>query len=724
MLFLVKHLLSILLLLFLVFELNAQISYGGKPLYNPEKLDNSFTDDYVEMPGLPQKVSGFSASAPIPQKGEPLQFAHSYDVNLTPENSGEWSVDESGIMIWRLKIRSEGAYSLNIIFDKFVMTPNASLFIFNPDQSMVLGAFTNRNNKPEGVFAVSPIQGDEIIVELQLKEPLSQKPELKIGTVNHDFLDIFSSPSLRPGNFGDSKGDCHEDVTCDSQWDLQRRSVCRIIVSNQFCSGALVNNTSNDGTPYFLTAAHCIIRESDALRTVFLFNYEVPNCDGAIEGYKSQTISGSVLRAYDKEMDIALLEMQDLIPAIYRPYWAGWKITSTPVAPVTSIHHPQGDVKKIAQSTDENPRIATFSTPEITFLEKSHWRVARWQNGSTEGGSSGSPLFDKNGYIIGSLSGGTASCGNPVDDYYARFDKGWNHYEDSAKQFAYWLDPLNKKIEQLDGLDFYKDKAVRISNFTRDDASCLRNVESGKGTWSGHNSIQTTNLAEEFRQIESAEIHGVYLMIAKSKSSSNQYIDINIRTGESFPDELIASKNNVALKGLGANKENLVLFDTPVKVNGAVWIEVVLKYNEAVDTFAVFQSTPLPGRRNTAWLKNGYNKGWTTFDKQAENFASSLWIDILAMDATLIELPHIPEMKRFSSYPNPVSGILNLEFYTDGMCDVEIFNLFGQKVFSYQTEIIGGKGQVDLSILYPSLYVLKFSSRGEIFSERIIVSGK
>ena len=718
-----KYLLSILLLMFSVSGINAQISYGGKPVYNPEKLKSTSFDDIIEMPAMPQKISGIPASAPTPQKGEPLQFAHSYNVDITPENSGEWLIDDSGIMIWRLKIRSQGAYSLNVIFDRFVMTPNASLFIFNPDHSMVLGAFTNKNNKPEGIFAVSPVQGDEIILELQLKEPFSQKPELQIGTVNHDFLDIFSPPSLRAGNFGDS-GDCHDDAVCDSQWDLQRRAVCRIVVSNQFCSGALVNNTSNDGTPYFLTAAHCIKNASDALRTVFLFNYESPNCSDLIEGYKNQTVSGSVLRVYDKDMDIALLEIQDSIPATYRPYWAGWKITSTPVAPVTSIHHPQGDVKKIAQSTNENPRITTFETPSQKFLDKSHWHVERWQNGSTEGGSSGCPLFDKDGYIIGSLSGGTAYCKNPVDDYFARFDKGWNHYDDINKQFAHWLDPLNKNLKQLDGIDFYKNKAVRISNFSREEASCLRNIDSGNGVWSGHNSIQTTNLAEEFRQIESAEIHGVYIMTAKSKMPSNQYIDINIRTGESFPDKLVASKSNVPLRELGANKENLLLFDNPVKVNSPVWIEVALKYNEPVDTFAVFQSAPLPGRRNTAWLKNGYNNEWTTFDKQAGNFASSLWIDILATNVALSDLPPVPEMKRFSAYHNLESNILYIDFYTDGMGNVEVFNLIGQKVFSSQTEIVGGKCNVDLSGLKPTLYIIKFSSRGEVFSEKIVVGGK
>ena len=36
----------------------------------------------------------------------------------------------------------------------------------------------------------------------------------------------------------------------------------------------------------------------------------------------------------------------------------------------------------------------------------SHWRTV-WDSGTTEGGSSGSPLFDSNHRIIGQLHGGT-----------------------------------------------------------------------------------------------------------------------------------------------------------------------------------------------------------------------------------------------------------------------------------------------------------------------------
>ncbi|MDA7716928.1 GEVED domain-containing protein [bacterium] len=49
-----------------------------------------------------------------------------------------------------------------------------------------------------------------------------------------------------------------------------------------------------------------------------------------------------------------------------------------------------------------------------------HWQITDWNDGTTEGGSSGSALFDQNKRIIGQLHGGYAACGNDRGDWYGR----------------------------------------------------------------------------------------------------------------------------------------------------------------------------------------------------------------------------------------------------------------------------------------------------------------
>ena len=49
------------------------------------------------------------------------------------------------------------------------------------------------------------------------------------------------------------------DVICSDglPWANEIKSVVRILTGGTLCTGTLVNNTAQDGTPYVLTAEHC-----------------------------------------------------------------------------------------------------------------------------------------------------------------------------------------------------------------------------------------------------------------------------------------------------------------------------------------------------------------------------------------------------------------------------------------------------------------------------------
>ena len=68
-----------------------------------------------------------------------------------------------------------------------------------------------------------------------------------------------------------------------------------------------------------------------------------------------------------------------------------------------------------------------------------------WEIGVTEPGSSGSPLFDVEGRIIGQLFGGGAACSGTVDnnlyDYYGRLGVSWEGGGTSSTRLRDWLDP-------------------------------------------------------------------------------------------------------------------------------------------------------------------------------------------------------------------------------------------------------------------------------------------
>ncbi len=707
-------------------SLKSQIGYGGQPSLKPiEKLNGSFKA-IREMERLPASVNK-KLNEDIAKKGDALRFAHPFFVNLTPNNSGEWNIDENGNRIWRLAIRSKGAYSLNLIFDRFNLAQGASVYIFDPLQRIVLGAFTNKNNQTSGNLATAPVPGDEIIVELHLPPGTEKQSDLMIGAINHDYLNIFPYFDLKGGGFGDS-GSCNQNFTCNFDGMVRDlgRSVCKIIVDGtELCSGTLINNARRNGVPYFLTAAHCLKQANSASTVIFYFNYQVPKCESAIEGFPNQTLSGSFLRAYAEALDVALLEMSSIPPATYRPYWAGWSRTTTPAAPVKSIHHPEGDVKKIANSNGA-PTATSFSASSpggVPFISNSHWLVGTWQIGTTEPGSSGGGLFDNNGFLIGSLSGGAATCSNPVNDYFARLNKSWNHFSETNKQLAFWLDPDGQLPLSVTGFDYYDGSVERITNFVKEDVAVRSYIKPGKGVWAGHNSLSTKSFAERYPWVNSATIHGIYLVTANSVSSSSKSINLRIWNGSVEPEFLVASKNGIQLSQLKVNRDNLVLLNEPVQVTGPFWVEVELDYVAPVDSFAVYQSAPLASRiKNTAWLKSSLNQ-WNEFeDWQIGNYPASFWIDILASDVRKEEtsVNEIDENSLFL-YPNPFCNMINLRINGNGTGILEFFNIAGQRVYLTQITVEQGECTVNLPALNHGLYIVKININGRVYNQKVIV---
>jgi len=138
--------------------------------------------------------------------------------------------------------------------------------------------------------------------------------------------------------------------------------------------------------------------------------------------------------------------------------------------PVVCIHHPQGDVKKI--SIDNGPVTAEYQNPiplDLHWLydeslPQAFWRVIKWETGTTEGGSSGSPLFNQNQLIVGNLTGGQADCSNSVNDYYSKFHMGWDYYSNYSKQLKHWLDPESTGITNLVGFNPYGQNIIQYAS--------------------------------------------------------------------------------------------------------------------------------------------------------------------------------------------------------------------------------------------------------------------
>ncbi|MBU1921136.1 carboxypeptidase regulatory-like domain-containing protein, partial [bacterium] len=280
---------------------------------------------------------------------------------------------------------------------------------------------------------------------------------LSVMRVVHAYRNMFGYTDNLDA-FGES-GSCNNNVACDDEWNDQERGVVMLLTSGgwRYCSGSLINNTNNDGTPYVLTANHC----SPAATDVAMFNYQSPTCTPNTDGPTTQTVSGTTTRFNNSTSDGWLMELSSPVPLTYNPYFNGWNANDVAASASVGIHHPSGDVKKI--SWDNDPTTSTSYLGEPIPGDGTHWRITAWDDGTTEGGSSGSPLFDTDYRITGQLHGGYASCTSITSDWYGKFSLSMTL---GARTY---LDPSSSGIMTLDGYD--PNVAGRVLGVVRDSDS-------------------------------------------------------------------------------------------------------------------------------------------------------------------------------------------------------------------------------------------------------------
>jgi len=462
-----------LFILFFSISLFAQITNKGKPY----SWNNTINKQNIKTTILPKfDLKKLQAEDKINDNLiKPFRFGYQHKVNFG-FNNGKWINLNNGDRIWLIKFHSKNALSLNFIFDKFYLPKGSKLYIYNESKTDLLGAYTFNNNNKHNSLGTWVVKGNTVWIEYYEPKKYKNKAKLHINTITHAYRNIL--------NLGDS-GDCNQDVNCFIGNDFEdiknhTKKAVALILNNgsNWCSGALINNTNNDKKPYLLTANHCISNQNTA-NWVFRFGWISPNpiCATTQESSNGNTnmqINGATIKASNLNSDFALLELNSNIPDAWNRTWSGWDKTDNIPNFVVGIHHPSGDIMKICRENDAVKKVFDNGSHSWEITEENNG----WEIGVTESGSSGSPLFNENGNIIGQLYRGLAQCSGTVDndkaDQYGRFAVSWNSIAGNSNQLKPWLDPLNTNQDVLESLPIravYNNDAAISINTTQENCS-------------------------------------------------------------------------------------------------------------------------------------------------------------------------------------------------------------------------------------------------------------
>lgn len=348
----------------------------------------------------------------------PMQFAIDREGVRAHDVFGAIRDRAEGGFAWSGAVRAPQAAALRIHFVDFDLPEGAELFVYAAN-GMAFGPYTGKGPNGTGDFWSNTIAGETLTVHLDAPEGIA--PSFTIAGVGYmterfgaanTLAPVTNAANTKPCSFN---ADCTVDAACgteDAAVNTARNAVAHMLFASgaylYICSGGLVaDSDTSTNVPYFITANHCISRSSEASSLETFFFYTAPTCQSCPDPGAANT-TGATLVSGNRSSDYTLLRLSQAAPA--GAAFLGW--SSTAVAnsngtPLFRLSHPKGSPQAYSAHVVDTGRVTCQSWP------RGGWIYSSDILGATEGGSSGSPVVNALGQLVGQLSGG---CGYNVND--------------------------------------------------------------------------------------------------------------------------------------------------------------------------------------------------------------------------------------------------------------------------------------------------------------------
>jgi len=335
--------------------------------------------------------------------------------------------------VWTAAVKVPGATALRLHLTGLDLPAGAKLYVYNL-AGHAFGPYTGRGPLGDGELHTNTVFGSQLMLQLHAPANAEHTPRLTLaeaGVLGARFVapryqpqgvfDLNDVDALnKASNLCSTNANCVVNAACQSSSvvNVAKDAVASMLFQSggslYICTGGLVADTVTSSIiPFFLTAHHCISRSSEASSLETYFDYETtcsnPNCTQPYNN-TGDTV-GATIKATGSTSDFTLLQLASTpVTKDGVATYLGW--LSTAVANTNNlalyrISHPKGSPQAYTEG------VVDTNKPTCRTLGRGNFIYSRDTLGATEGGSSGSPVLNGSGQIVGQLYG---ACGTNLND--------------------------------------------------------------------------------------------------------------------------------------------------------------------------------------------------------------------------------------------------------------------------------------------------------------------
>lgn len=432
----------------------------GNPLVRQASRDELDAIDLA--PKQAPEIVGFSQDVNFDVSFRDVRYSH---LRARAQNLKYGAIEGTadGGYVYTAELSSPGATALRVQFSGFDLPTGAAVYLYT-EQGQVFGPYVGRGPLRNGTFDSNTLAGDSVTLQLRHVGRASER-DLRAARFRVTGLGHIR-PRLMAGQCSDNAS-CVQSASCvttNNAVNDSKNAVAHMLFRSRgayyICSGGLINdNDPSSDLPLFLTANHCISKGNEASSLENFFQFTGSGCDNeslcqasynSLRGTFPRTLGATVVST-GRNQDYTLLRLAEAAPA--GSAFLGWNENPVAFSNNTNLYrisHPSGAPQSYSEHRVDTSATTCQSWPRGDRI------YSRDTFGATEGGSSGSPVVNGGGQIVGQLSG---ACGFNVGDECdavsnATVDGAFAAYFNDVEQF---LDPdpgtCTPTTEVCDGVD-------------------------------------------------------------------------------------------------------------------------------------------------------------------------------------------------------------------------------------------------------------------------------